>query len=741
MRSATAAVARPAGGERRVVPTVLATDEQPFVFPRRWRRAGVAWWVVSAVAAAVAVFTVHTTLPFMVRVVLVAGLDTIPGLAVSRLLVRRSFPSMRPVWWLWLYGLRCFFIYGYLAAAVLMARWVIVRPTGAIAWGATRAVAVAFAAGALVLWGLAVRDTVRHGLGGRDRSEIVLDVVMGLVVLSGPVALLVRSLVDVPTADVLGVLAWLRPVDACFGIAAGVFWCAVLLRLLAQTAGLRAWSVDAVDLLAIVAALAGPPLVAVAPVVARHGSVLWLTVPLLVLAVILPGLICAGVMILARTRPSVRRSSGVAISALLVVSTADAWCQLAMALSGYRLPAGPLIVPACVNFGFFLTIPLFERRRDVEGLDRQAPPASMRRWDAVPAVVVCGAVALTVQFAVLPGGHPAMAIAIAGMLGGLVVLGAVRHYATIGEARRLHRRIRLMTDELYEQSRVDPLTGLSNRRALAERFPQLAASCARASRPLSVAMVDLDHFKRFNDEHGHVAGDQLLRQLAVQLHGVLRHEDVASRFGGEEFCLVLPGAEPQQVVSLLQRLRLSVHTMSPSDPPVGPTPWSAVLGASGPVRPSITFSAGVAAWRSGEAFDDVVRRADAACYAAKAAGRDRVVIDATDAGAAFTAAGMATATDRATTGAGGPLGQGARSAGAGAQVPAGEAPTGVLAADVPAGEAPSALLVAEMMAELSVAQAMAVADTLVAEALDAAGGSPTAASAVGGPARDPDRQG
>lgn len=190
------------------------------MFPVRWRAAGVGWWVASTLAAAVVLLTVHTGLPFMVRVVLVAGLTTIPGLAVSRLLVRRSFPSMRGVWWLWLYGLRAFFVYGYLAAGILMARRVAGRPGGTAEWGTTRVLSIVFGAVAVVLWGLVVHDTLRHGLGGRDRSEVAIDVAMGVVALSGPVALVVRSVVDVPARDVLAGLAVLRPVDAAFGIAA-----------------------------------------------------------------------------------------------------------------------------------------------------------------------------------------------------------------------------------------------------------------------------------------------------------------------------------------------------------------------------------------------------------------------------------------------------------------------------------------------------------------------------------------
>ena len=615
---------------------------EQFVFPALWRKAAVAWWVVASVAAVMFVAMVHTGLPFMVDVVLTAGLFTIPGLGVSRLLVRRSHPGQREMWWLFLYGLRCFFVYGYLAAAILIASWLVEHPAGSVSWSTARTVAAGFGAVAVVAWGLVVRDTVRHGVGGRDRSELAVDLSMAALVVSGPALVFGATLVPGTIHAVASALLVLRPVDAAFGIAAAVFWCAVAMKLLSDTAGLRAMSVDALDLVALVVVLAAPPMVVLVPVLGDHMAVLWLTLPLVFLAMVLPGQFSATIMLMARITQANRKMAWWLVT-LLVVSTADAWAQLAMALSGYRLPAPPFVAAASINFGFFLLLPLVERRRRIVGFGRLGPSEQLRRWDVVPAVVAIGALALVVQFLVLdPAGAGRITTLV--VLGLMVLFGSSRHYAGVRETRRLHHKVEEMTDELYSQSRVDPLTGLCNRRALYERFPQIAASCARSKRPLSVVMIDLDNFKRFNDMHGHLAGDGVLREVATLVRSALRDEDLAARFGGEELCLVLPGADPAQGAMLLEHLRRDRAAVG-SGPSFGLLRPGSALGGQGsdpangagcglgngagygPDRVVVTFSAGVARWLPGDRLEDVLRRADAACYTAKASGRDRVVVD------------------------------------------------------------------------------------------------------------------
>lgn len=156
---------------------------------------------------------------------------------------------------------------------------------------------------------------------------------------------------------------------------------------------------------------------------------------------------------------------------------------------------------------------------------------------------------------------------------------------------------RVVRRELYADARTDELTGLTNRRGLDERLA--------AVRPGDcLAIVDLDHFKRVNDAHGHVAGDAVLRRFGQLLGEHVRRRDVAARFGGEEFVLVLPRTEPVQALNLLRSLR---------------TEWAEE-------DTGVTFSAGIAKATQGVAPGSVLASADVALYQAKNAGRDRIRI-------------------------------------------------------------------------------------------------------------------
>ncbi|HEY8193382.1 MAG TPA: sensor domain-containing diguanylate cyclase [Gaiellaceae bacterium] len=160
-------------------------------------------------------------------------------------------------------------------------------------------------------------------------------------------------------------------------------------------------------------------------------------------------------------------------------------------------------------------------------------------------------------------------------------------------------RARLLA-QLQETARTDDLTGLPNRRAWDEELPRELSRAARDSRPVCVAMLDLDRFKRFNDDKGHQAGDRLLKQAAAAWASQLRSSDMLARYGGEEFSLLLPGCSLEGAQALVQRLRTSM--------PDGET-----------------VSAGIACWDENESAEDFVGRADSALYAAKRSGRDRFV--------------------------------------------------------------------------------------------------------------------
>lgn len=171
-----------------------------------------------------------------------------------------------------------------------------------------------------------------------------------------------------------------------------------------------------------------------------------------------------------------------------------------------------------------------------------------------------------------------------------------------------------LREALLRQSMCDPLTGVFNRRHLQEALPRELARCRREQAPLSVLMLDVDHFKQFNDRHGHAAGDLVLKEVARAITRALRSGDVACRYGGEEFALILPDADADAAQALAERLLASVRALE--------------LRHEQRALGRITASIGVASFpRSGEDGEAMLDAADAALYRAKQGGRDRVALD------------------------------------------------------------------------------------------------------------------
>ncbi|WP_338415469.1 GGDEF domain-containing protein [uncultured Sphaerotilus sp.] len=164
--------------------------------------------------------------------------------------------------------------------------------------------------------------------------------------------------------------------------------------------------------------------------------------------------------------------------------------------------------------------------------------------------------------------------------------------------------------ELQAQAITDDLTRLLNRRAWTERAEAQLADARRYGHPLVVVMLDIDHFKRVNDAHGHAKGDHALQLLARLLREELRGGDLAGRYGGEEFCVILTHTREGQALSFDQRLRHCLRLQSEQE-----------LGFL------LEYSAGLAArGPNDQSLDDLLRRADAALYEAKRAGRGQVVL-------------------------------------------------------------------------------------------------------------------
>jgi diguanylate cyclase (GGDEF)-like protein/PAS domain S-box-containing protein len=171
--------------------------------------------------------------------------------------------------------------------------------------------------------------------------------------------------------------------------------------------------------------------------------------------------------------------------------------------------------------------------------------------------------------------------------------------ADVTKVKQIEAEREQLLDKVQEMARRDSLTGLPNRRALEEQLPQAMARARRSRAPLSVAILDIDHFKAYNDTHGHLAGDEVLRACARAWDSALRAEDTIVRFGGEEFLVLLPETEAEEAAEVIERLR-------------NKTP----MGQS--------CSAGLAYWNHAESIDELLGRADQALYLAKAAGRNQL---------------------------------------------------------------------------------------------------------------------
>lgn len=182
---------------------------------------------------------------------------------------------------------------------------------------------------------------------------------------------------------------------------------------------------------------------------------------------------------------------------------------------------------------------------------------------------------------------------------------------TLGEALKLALSNIRLREALREQAIRDPLTGLFNRRYLNETLPRELHACLRDDQPLALAILDIDHFKQYNDTWGHEAGDLVLIEVSRILSEHLRASDIACRYGGEELLAVMPRAELHEARERLSRIANLVR--------------NAEVHIHDRPLPAVTFSAGIAiAPLHGENTDALLRAADQALYAAKQAGRDRV---------------------------------------------------------------------------------------------------------------------
>lgn len=226
---------------------------------------------------------------------------------------------------------------------------------------------------------------------------------------------------------------------------------------------------------------------------------------------------------------------------------------------------------------------------------------------------------LTKTFEVVPPWwrSPSFQIALALLSGSLLILAWRRQVVRLHARRLLLEADFKEREALLQRATRDGLTGLWNRSTILEILTREIAQWQRTGLPLAVALLDVDHFKRVNDTHGHLAGDDVLRQLSGRVTEALRQSDWIGRYGGEELLAVLPGLTPEEATAPVERLRECVAERS--------------FSTRGQTIP-VTLSVGLAWHRPGDTMETLIANADAALYEAKRAGRNRVVVAATAAG-------------------------------------------------------------------------------------------------------------
>ena len=250
----------------------------------------------------------------------------------------------------------------------------------------------------------------------------------------------------------------------------------------------------------------------------------------------------------------------------------------------------------------------------VFGMYTHAPRLSV--MNGVLAMVLLGA-AMGVLSSVDPTYYPPQLelLRFGVMLGSLPVL-IFTAYLISSWRQRLstqRRELQQALDQVQQLATRDALTGLYNRRHMQEKLDYAAQRFQRYGERFTVALIDLDHFKRINDEHGHVVGDQALMAFASAASMVLRDTDTLARWGGEEFLFLMPNTSPQKATIALDRVRDALASVTVSQ--VAP-------------QLRLRFSAGLALCLGQEGTDATLERADQALYQAKSAGRHRSVVAA-----------------------------------------------------------------------------------------------------------------
>jgi diguanylate cyclase len=180
------------------------------------------------------------------------------------------------------------------------------------------------------------------------------------------------------------------------------------------------------------------------------------------------------------------------------------------------------------------------------------------------------------------------------------------------EISNLHQSL----EAIRAESLTDPLTGLGNRKHFDQSIEAAVQAALAIGEPLSLMMFDIDHFKSFNDNYGHLTGDQVLRLVGMSLKQTIKGQDITARYGGEEFAVVLPNTALRQALTVADHIRRAVMAKELKKK------------SSGEILGRVTISVGVSMLKPGDDTDALIERADACLYAAKRNGRNRVICEA-----------------------------------------------------------------------------------------------------------------
>jgi diguanylate cyclase len=188
--------------------------------------------------------------------------------------------------------------------------------------------------------------------------------------------------------------------------------------------------------------------------------------------------------------------------------------------------------------------------------------------------------------------------------------------ARLAASRQEIEQLQENLQTVQAESQTDPLTTLSNRKFFDQALTKAMAEAKQNNEPLALLMSDVDHFKKFNDQYGHITGDQVLRLVAVSLKQNVKGQDVAARYGGEEFVVALPNTSLRSAITVADHIRRAVMTKE------------LVKRSSGERLGRVTISIGAAVLRPNDTAQSLIERADNCLYAAKRNGRNRVVCEA-----------------------------------------------------------------------------------------------------------------